>query len=86
MSALSALHVQPLNEPCVFLPRSWVIPCGTLLLRCIYLRYVLFIWIKDSPTNWRTTLGFKELSEESSVHMALYLLTQVCQFLVTLFA
>ena len=60
MSALPALHVQPLNGPRVFLPRSWLIPCGTLLLRCIYLRYSLFMWVKDSPTHWRTAFGFKD--------------------------
>ena len=75
----------PLNGPCVFLPRSWLIPRGTLLLRCIYLRYGLFMWIKDSPTHWRTAFGFKELSEESSVHRALFLLIHVFQFLVTFF-
>ena len=85
MSAPSALHVQPLNGPCVFLPRSWMIPCSTLLLRCIYLRYGPFMRIKDSPTHWRTAFGFKELFVESSVHRATSLLTHVYQFLVTFF-
>ena len=49
MSAPPALHVQPLNGPCAFLLHSWLIPCGTLLLRCIYLRFGLFMWIKGFP-------------------------------------
>ena len=80
MSAPPALHVQPLNGPCAFLLHSWLIPCGTLLLRCIYLRFGLFMWIKDSPTHWRTAFSFKELSEESSVLRARYLLIHVYQF------
>ena len=85
MSTPPALHIQSLNEPCVFLPPSWSIPCGTLLLRCIYLWYGLFMWIKDSPTHWRTAFGFKELSEESSVQRALYLLTHVYQISSNIF-
>jgi len=42
--------------------------------------------IKDSPTPWRTALGFKGLLEESSVLRVPYLSGHAYQFPVTFFA
>ena len=80
-------HVSSSGSPC--LATEWTLclfatfladSLRTLLLRCIYLWYALFMWIKVSLTHWRTAFRFKELLEESSVHRALNLLTHVYQF------
>ena len=48
-------------KACVFLPRTRLIPCGTLQLKCICPQFSLLISIKDSSNPWRTAFGFKEL-------------------------